>query len=234
MTELTDRLSAQAGAELASEDAALAALALADEADPLPAADAVRSRLPEKGVTVGLHRLLGRALLAAGKADAAADVLLALAERLNQAGYWTALARVTAPLVETHPREAAPLIARARTQGGRDAVPDELLEAAHAAFPRHGLLAWRLRRPVSPGRCVARRVQPLSPAGASKTRIQTADERLVLARMRPAALKRAAAALAIRRARKPESIRRDAGLAVGTTARTAICGRDPRLVAEAS
>ena len=143
MTELTDRLAAQVGAELASEDAALAALAQADEADPLPAAAAVRARLPEKGVTVGLHRLLGRALLARGDADAAADVLFALAERLNQAGYWTALARVTAPLVETHARETAPLIARARTQGGRDAVPDELLETAHAAFPRHGLLAWR-------------------------------------------------------------------------------------------
>ena len=143
MTELIDRLAAHVATELATEDAALAALAGADEADPPPAAASVRARLPEKGVTVGLHRLLSRALLAAGDADAAADVVLALAERLNQAGYWTALARATAPLVHTHPREAAPLIARARTQGGADAVPDDLLEAAHAGFPRHGLLAWR-------------------------------------------------------------------------------------------
>ena len=143
MTQLIDRLAALAAAELASESAALEALSLADSADPPPPPETVRARLPEKGVAVGLHRLLARALEAAGETEAAAEVHLALAERLNQAGYWSALARAAEPLVAGHPREAAPLIARARTQGGAAAVADDILEAAHAAFPRHGILAWR-------------------------------------------------------------------------------------------
>ncbi len=168
-------------------------------------------------MTVGLHRLLGRVLLAAGDADDAADVFLALAERLNQSGYWTALARVTAPLVDTHAREAAPLIARARTQGGRDAVPDELLEAAHAAFPRHGLLAWRAaeaRLARGDAAAAAHAAAVALPELLEDKNYETADEALLLL-AEDAGL--ACAQGAARRARHPgapgsvESIRRGAG-----------------------
>ncbi len=128
--------------ELASEEAALAALDRAEAVDPVPDPETVEPLLPEKGVTVGLHRLLARAQAEADDPDAADQTLLALAERLNQAHYWTALARVAAILLDRHPHQAAPLLARARREGGTAAVDDDLLEDAHRALPRHALLGW--------------------------------------------------------------------------------------------
>ncbi len=140
VTDLAERLAQ----ELASESSALAALDAADAVDPLPSADSVRSQLPAKGTTVGLHRLLSRCLNAEGETAEAEQITLAVTERLNQAGYWNAVGRLTAELLAGFPRDAVPLLSRARAQGGPKAVTDELLEAAHAAVPKHGQLAWQV------------------------------------------------------------------------------------------
>lgn len=143
MSDVINALSAALGEELETEAAALAALERAEAADPVPARGAIEKALPEKGVTVGLHRLLSRAL-EADSPDLAESVLVSLTERLNQAGYWQALTHLTRQQLESNPRLAAPLIARARTQCGTEAVDDDLLEAAHRAMPGHGLLAWQV------------------------------------------------------------------------------------------
>ncbi len=176
-------LAAGADTDLDSEATALAALVAAEDVAPVPPADAVRSALPEKGPAVGLHRLLARALEEAGEADEAERVLLSVAERLNQAGYWKALARITAPILGRNPQTAAPLLARARAQGGAEAVDDDLLEEAHRAAPRHGLLAWetaeaRLARGEEPA---ARRIAAESlPSLLEDKNYAIADEVILL------------------------------------------------------
>ncbi len=143
MSDVIDILESGTAAELRSDETALEALRLADEADPVPPLARVHERLPEKGVTVGLHRLLARALADANQIEEADRVQLSVVERLNQAGFWRALARAAAPLLERHPQQAAPLLTRARIQGGAEAVDDDLLERAHDLFPRHGVLGWK-------------------------------------------------------------------------------------------
>jgi transcription elongation GreA/GreB family factor len=128
--------------ELASEENALAALERAERLEPDPDPDGLRERIPEGKVTVGPHRLLARSLERAGRVGESDQVLLSLAERLNQAGYWTAVGRVAGALLERVPSGAVPLLARARVHGGDAAVDASVLEAAHLLAPSHGLLAW--------------------------------------------------------------------------------------------
>jgi len=144
MTQLLDRLAAGRPNELNDEAAALAALDAIESAAPLPSPEAVRGRLPEKGVTVGLHALLARALAEDGDVEEADRVLLQIAERLNQAGFWRPLVRVVEPLLDRHPQVVGPLLVRIRAQGGP--VPDTLLFRAHDRLPDHGLLAWEAAR----------------------------------------------------------------------------------------
>ena len=127
---------------VSTEDDALAALAEAASVTELPSATTFETRLPEKNVPVGLAYLHGRALSAEGQADAAHAAMLSLAERLNQAGWLRAMARVLADILPQRPAEAAPLLARARQLGGREAVSDALLFEAHRLHPRHGFLTW--------------------------------------------------------------------------------------------
>jgi transcription elongation factor GreA len=124
----------------------LASLDAADGIEPVPSPDHVIAILPEKGITVGLHRLLARAHAEAGDTDAADRVSLQLAERLNQAGFWKPLVRLVTPLLERHPQQIAPLLVRIRHQAGVGLVDAELLYTAHARVPQHGLLAWEVAR----------------------------------------------------------------------------------------
>jgi len=143
MSDVIQTMASGATQELSSDEGALDALRRADEANPVPPLAEIHSHLPEKGMTIGLHRLLSRSLAEAGQIEEADRVQLSVVERLNQAGFWRALAWAAAPLLERDPQQAAPLIARARMQGGAEAVDDDLLEEAHRSFPRHGLLAWQ-------------------------------------------------------------------------------------------
>jgi transcription elongation GreA/GreB family factor len=176
-------LAAGAETELDTETAALDALDAAETLEPLPAPDPIRSALPEKGLTVGLHRLLARSLEEAGDDEEADRVLVSVAERLNQAGYWKALARVAHALLVRNPQTAAPLLARARARGGAEAVDDDLLEEAHRAAPRHGFLAWetaeaRLARgEEGPARRTAAEALP---ALVEDKNYETADEAILL------------------------------------------------------
>jgi len=176
-------LAAGAGADLDTEAAALAALDAAETLEPVPAPEPVRAALPEKGLTVGLHRLLARSLEESGEVEEAERILLSLAERLNQAGYWKALARVTVALLPRNPHAAAPLLARARARGGPEAVDDELLEEAHSAAPRHGFLAWKTAeaRLARGEESAARRTAAEAlPALVEDKNYDTADEALLL------------------------------------------------------
>ncbi len=189
MSDSIRSLADGADTDLDTEASALAALIAAEDAAPVPPPAAVRSALPEKKPAVGLHRLLARALEEAGEIDEAERVLLSVAERLNQAGYWKALARVTAPILDRNPQTAAPLLARARAQGGAEAVDDDLLEEAHRAAPRHGLLAWetaeaRLARGEEPA---ARRLAAESlPSLLEDKNYAIADEAILLLAEGPA------------------------------------------------
>ncbi|HET9233074.1 MAG TPA: hypothetical protein VFP10_02910, partial [Candidatus Eisenbacteria bacterium] len=127
---------------VSTEDDALATLSAAAAVNDLPSAKAIEGRLPEKSVPVGLAYLHARALAAEGQTDAAHAALLSLAERLNQAGWLSAMARILTELLPHRPTEAAPLLARARQLGGPEAVPDALLFEAHRLHPRHGFLTW--------------------------------------------------------------------------------------------
>jgi transcription elongation factor GreA len=136
-------VSADGDRAFASDAEALRALHRAEAVEPVPDPETIRPHLPEKGMTVGLHRLLARSLEAAGLDAEAEQILLALAERLNQEGLWAAVAHVAALILDGNPPRAVPLIARARAQGGPDAVDDPLLFRAHERHPGHGLLAWQ-------------------------------------------------------------------------------------------
>ena len=125
-----------------TEDDALTALSAAASVTELPRVEAFEGRLPEKNVPVGLAFLQARALDAEGQPEAAHAAMLSLAERLNQAGWLSAMARVLTDVLPHRPAEAAPLLARARQLGGPEAVPDALLFEAHRLHPRHGFLTW--------------------------------------------------------------------------------------------
>jgi hypothetical protein len=142
MDETVLELVARIEGEMASEDAALESLAKAEGVDPVPDPSVLRPRLPEKGTSIGLSFLYARSLLDSGTGNEAHLVLQSVAERLNQAGYWRATARVVGSFLDRLPQQAAPLVARARVQGGEEAVGHELLLAAHRRLPGHGLLAW--------------------------------------------------------------------------------------------
>jgi transcription elongation factor GreA len=176
-------LTAAGEQEFASDADALDALRRAEAAEPVPDPETLRPHLPEKGMTVGLHRLLARSLEAAGADAEAEQVLLALAERLNQGGLWGALSHVAARVLEGNPQRAVPLIARARARGGAEAVDDALLLRAHALHPGHGLLAWQTAEALSAaGRTVdARRTASAAlPELVAEKNYETAEMALLL------------------------------------------------------
>ena len=143
MTTSLSSLAQAIGNEMVSEEAALLALKQAQDFEPVPEVEAVRALLPEKGVTVGLHTVLARSLVACNQVEEADQIRFGVAERLNQAEFWSALVWVVTPLMERHPLQSVPLIARARDRGGSRAVPHELLETAHRVLPGHGFLSWQ-------------------------------------------------------------------------------------------
>ena len=128
--------------ELKSEDSVWKALDLVENASP-PDPDTVQDAIPEKGLTVGLHMLLAASLRDSGNEAEADKVAFAVVERLNQSGYYKAMARVLTPLLGKHGSHAAPLLLRARLQGGSEAVGDDVLLQAHRAMPKHGVLSWQ-------------------------------------------------------------------------------------------
>lgn len=142
MTQTLDELTHLQGDEFSSPEAALAALKHAESIEPLPTVQEAQALLPEKGVSLGGHRLLARVLNSAGQDEEATRILFQISEKLNQLEFWSALVHLVRPMLAKFPQQIGPLLVRVRQHGGASQIPDELLNEAHRLLPHHGLLSW--------------------------------------------------------------------------------------------